>query len=254
MKYSGSGIGARPLDVSVIAAAVSNLNSTTTLLTSNQTFTGQVEDSLGYQCVDVSIATDRSGTLYIDYSSDGVNVDQREGYAVTPATGGVSEGFFFQLMTEARYYRLRYVNGGTNQGVFRLQSILNVHAGTGEVHAVNVPILSTTDAMTTKGVIYGLTTGGGGGYVAVKVTPSGALTTEVSGTVTANPSEYKTAVDVASASVTYVGKAAAGSATSSAVWSISKLEVTGNVTLKTSADGDFLFNNIWDNRASLSYS
>ncbi len=50
----------------------------------------------------------------------------------------------------------------------------------------------------------------------------------------------------------YVGKAAMGSATSSAVWQIQR--ITQADTTVIWADGDAAFNNVWDNRASLSYS
>lgn len=63
-----------------------------------------------------------------------------------------------------------------------------------------------------------------------------------------------TNVDEASASITYVGKALFGTATSAASWQIIKIEVTGNVTEVAAADGDLNFDNVWDNRASLSYS
>ena len=53
--------------------------------------------------------------------------------------------------------------------------------------------------------------------------------------------------------VLYIGKAPIASATSSAVWQISKLDTSSGL-IKTWADGDSDFNNIWDNRASLSYS
>jgi hypothetical protein len=59
--------------------------------------------------------------------------------------------------------------------------------------------------------------------------------------------------------VIYRGEAAAGSLASSAVWRISRITVTtdggGNDDVATEwADGDTQFNNIWDNRLSLSYS
>lgn len=63
-----------------------------------------------------------------------------------------------------------------------------------------------------------------------------------------------TVVDEASASVIYVGKAAIGSATSAAVWRISKITTSGTVTQIMWADGDTASDNVWDNRASLSYS
>lgn len=61
-------------------------------------------------------------------------------------------------------------------------------------------------------------------------------------------------IDEASSSVTYVGKATAGTSTSSASWSISKITLSGSVTAVQWADGDPAATNIWDDRASLSYS
>jgi len=52
--------------------------------------------------------------------------------------------------------------------------------------------------------------------------------------------------------VAYVGTAPIGSATNSAVWRIKKIDETSGVVI-TWADGDDSFNNIWDNRVSLTY-
>ena len=51
----------------------------------------------------------------------------------------------------------------------------------------------------------------------------------------------------------YLGKAAYGTATSSALWQIKKIDETTGIII-TIADGDESFNNVWDNRESLSYS
>lgn len=59
--------------------------------------------------------------------------------------------------------------------------------------------------------------------------------------------------DTTTANTTYIGKAPIGSATSSAVWQISKLDTSSGL-IKTWADGDASFNNVWDDRVSLSYS
>jgi hypothetical protein len=59
--------------------------------------------------------------------------------------------------------------------------------------------------------------------------------------------------DTTTTDVTYIGKALIGTATSAATWQISKLD-TASGMIKTWADGDGLFNNIWDNRSSLSYN
>lgn len=53
----------------------------------------------------------------------------------------------------------------------------------------------------------------------------------------------------------YVGEAAPGSATSAAAWKIKRLSYSGdNLTAVEWADGDTQYDNIWDNRASISYS
>ena len=59
------------------------------------------------------------------------------------------------------------------------------------------------------------------------------------------------------AGTTYVGRAAPGSATSAAVWQISRVVVVvgpPNTTTITWADGNNKSDNIWDDRAALSYS
>jgi hypothetical protein len=54
--------------------------------------------------------------------------------------------------------------------------------------------------------------------------------------------------------ITYIGKAAIGTATSSALWQLSRLNKTSSITQVGWADSDEDFDNIWDNRVSLSYS
>lgn len=51
---------------------------------------------------------------------------------------------------------------------------------------------------------------------------------------------------------TYIGEAPVGAATSSASWRIQKIVVSGGTTTITWASSKF--DQIWDNRASLSYS
>ncbi len=61
-------------------------------------------------------------------------------------------------------------------------------------------------------------------------------------------------VDSTDSNNIYTGFAAAGSATSSASWKIQKVSTVGAVVTTTYADGNLNYDNIWDNRASLSYS
>ena len=51
----------------------------------------------------------------------------------------------------------------------------------------------------------------------------------------------------------YIGLAAAGSATSSAVWSIQRLDVTVLLDVKW-ADGDASYNNVMDDYLTLTYN
>ena len=62
-------------------------------------------------------------------------------------------------------------------------------------------------------------------------------------------------VDEATGSITYVGYADPGTASSSPLWQIFRLDESSDPELvKLYADGDTDFDNVWDDRASLSYS
>lgn len=65
---------------------------------------------------------------------------------------------------------------------------------------------------------------------------------------------YTTMIDEASATVTYVGKAQIGTATSVAEWQIKKITVAGSVTSITYASGTDAFTNEWDERATYVFS
>ena len=107
--------------------------------------------------------------------------------------------------------------------------------------------------------------GGGGGSGTSFKTASGNLTyveTESDGsipvTVVAGGSaipNYATKIDKTStANAIYIGNAVIGSSGASAVWQIKKLDTSTLALDKTWADGDDDFNNVWNNRTSLSYS
>lgn len=63
-----------------------------------------------------------------------------------------------------------------------------------------------------------------------------------------------TAIDEASGNLTYIGFAKLGTATSTAAWQILRIQKTGSTTLIQYADGDTRYNNVWDDRASLTYT
>lgn len=60
--------------------------------------------------------------------------------------------------------------------------------------------------------------------------------------------------DPTDGTVTYIGKVMPGTATSAAKWQITKLTFSsGNFTGQTWADGNGNYDNVWDDRASLTY-
>jgi hypothetical protein len=61
-------------------------------------------------------------------------------------------------------------------------------------------------------------------------------------------------VDEAPGGVTYVGTAAAGALPGAAAWRIKRLTEFGGVVTVEWADGDAGCDNVWDDRASLTYS
>lgn len=64
-----------------------------------------------------SVFADQSGTIYIEQSGDGITADVSASYTVTASTG---EGFAENIVLP--YARIRYVNGSSAQGTFRLIS------------------------------------------------------------------------------------------------------------------------------------
>lgn len=61
-------------------------------------------------------------------------------------------------------------------------------------------------------------------------------------------------VDEVSAALQYIGTGPLSGDTSLPIWQIKKVEKVGTVTRITYADGDNKFDNVWDNRAALSYA
>jgi len=158
---------------------VSTLNSTTATLGSNATYTGTWELVQNYSNVGVIIYSDQSSaslSVFIDYSSDGVNLDTSDTYSVL-ATIGVG----INNEPHGKYYRIRYVNGSVAQNVFRLQTILSQTAPTLNKFMIGDTVTTSEIAILAKSVITGKTTGIGTAYVDVKVNPSGAVAVDGSG-------------------------------------------------------------------------
>lgn len=60
-------------------------------------------------------------------------------------------------------------------------------------------------------------------------------------------------IDDASSTISYIGYAEVGASTASGVWKICKITSSGTITSVEWADSNKLYDNIWDNRAVLTY-
>lgn len=182
----GGGGGGGSVEVTNVVAVrgnhvISAGNSTTTPLAAGATFTGAWTDVLDYLSIAVVVNTDHiaaTGGLIFDFSTDGVNVDRSVPVDI------VAGGDYCNFAAEAKFFRLRVVNGPQAQTFLRLQTQLNAFAESLKVVPLADTVTQSSSAVLTKSAIVGRSSAGGGAYVDVKVAPSGALQTEVTGTVT----------------------------------------------------------------------
>lgn len=163
------GVLVNPL-MAAMPKTVSTLNSSTTPLGSSATFTGTFEDTLQYPTVSVVVFANQAGSLIIEWSTDGTNVDANDTFSILASTG---KQFSFGAM--ARYFRVRYVNGAVAQGAFRLQSVLHRTNIKPSSHRVAASIVDDDDAELGKVVLTGRALDGQ--YYNVQVDNQGRLVT-----------------------------------------------------------------------------
>ena len=151
-------------------------NSSTIALGSGGVFTGTAFDITSYAAINVNVKSDVASAtngVKVEFSPDGTNWDHSHS---TTYTGTAGVGYIFNA--EFRYARVVYTNGGTAQSFFRLQTIFKTTLVKSSLYTLDQTVTGNMFAELGKNVIIGKTTGGGGGFVDVKVNPSGALTTE----------------------------------------------------------------------------
>lgn len=104
-----------------IDGAVMTVNSSTELLSSGTTFTGQWVEATGYASVVVAAQTDQNGELYVQFSSDATNIESSLVRYYRTDTIEVPHRYTITR----RYVRVVFTNSSTgNQTYFRLQSML----------------------------------------------------------------------------------------------------------------------------------
>ena len=282
---SASAGGATEATLSALSAKLpmyfySSLNSTATPLGSGASFTGTGEDVSKFGVISVAVYSNVASValgLEFQFSRDNVNWYATDSYLYS-SVGNVKNYSFAPVL---KYFRVHYTNDGSAQSTFFIETSYKQTYVKPSSHRIGDTISAEDDSELVTAQIVGYSTAGGGGYKNVKVNPSGALTTEttisdvsalvgqktmsaslpvvIASNQTSFPvsqadSIYIINIDSSVAGTTYYGWAAAGSSDASAVWKIWKMTDSAGIVTLRKADGDDLFNNIWNNRASLTFS
>lgn len=232
----GGGGGASNVTVDYIKGYVNAGNSSTTPLAANGVFTGTAIDVTDFAVINVNVYADVASAtngVTVQFSPDGTNWDHSHSTTYTSPTG---VGYIFNV--EYKYARVVYTNSGSAQTAFRLQTILKPTRVQSSLLRLNQNPTDYYFAELTKSVIQGKTTGGGGNFVDVKVTPSGSLTValgDITGVVGQNTMANSLPVTIASnqtavpvsdngGSITVDGTVAA---TQSGAWTVTANAGTG---------------------------
>lgn len=123
-------------------------NSSITPLSGAATFAGSAEDVLQFDSVSVSVFADQSGTLFMEFSPDGSNWDSSTSFTVSANTHATNS-----LPVKSRYYRTRFVNGGTPQTVFRLQTLGGISQGQSVSISGSVSVTQGTSPWVVSGTV-----------------------------------------------------------------------------------------------------
>lgn len=168
------------IDTQAASASIEGIidptNSSVLPLGAGGVFTGQPFDVTEFAAINVNVVSDVASAtdgVRVQFSIDGVNWDHSHATTYSGATG---VGYIFNA--EFKFARVVYTNDGSAQAYFRLLTIFKKSAVKQSLYTIVQTVTDNMFAELGKNVIIGKTTGGGGGYVAVKVNPSGALTTE----------------------------------------------------------------------------
>ena len=135
---------------------IEETNSTTVPLGSGGIFTGTWHDVSSYSNLTVMVNSDQDSAVngfIIEHSIDGVGVDRRENFSVLASDINNS---VFTTYLPGRYVRIRYINGATPQGVFRLISKLHMFQPKASTSRVTDNIPNESDVESVKNVEFGL--------------------------------------------------------------------------------------------------
>lgn len=162
--------------IDAVKGDVDALNSTILPLGIGGVFTGSWVETLNKSAIQVGVESDQNSAtngFRVEFSQDGTNVAHYHDYTYEAGDG---VGYLFQ--PEFKYYRVKYTNGAVAQTKLTIAAVLKPVSLFPSQYRVNKAITGQSQALVTKGVIYGESTAGGGSYHSVKVTPSGAVASD----------------------------------------------------------------------------
>lgn len=138
-------------DIDLLTGKEDTLNSTTTALIQDSTFTGEWVNTLAYAQVNLIIQSDKASAtdgFIIQWSGDSLNVDSDDKFTISANTGKI-----YSFGTAATFYRVIYTNGGVNQGFFRLYSNLKPTRSIASAHRVEDDLSGQDDAELNKSIL-----------------------------------------------------------------------------------------------------
>jgi len=130
-------------------AGVSVLNNHYSSLTAGEEWSGRYEECSRYASVVMAVKTDQAGTLYIDFSPDSVNTDSTLSFSVSANVNEVH-----RITVIRRYFRVRFLNTGSNQTFFRLQTLVGQNQSL--TSSINNTVQSDADASIVRAMDFNL--------------------------------------------------------------------------------------------------
>jgi hypothetical protein len=194
-------------------------NSTTVPLGANATFTGAAFSTLGYKNVRVLVNSNVSSAtagIFIEFSSDGISWIDSSPFTFTAGLPAPNQGQSFIAGVRGAFARVVYTNGAVAQASFQLSTTLSVSVIGGDVLSINGTVNDNNHGFLTVSQIVGKTTAGGGGYIPVKVNPSGTLTVDASNSTNVGVTQGTSPWNIGLA--TSMGMASTSTTATSATW------------------------------------
>jgi hypothetical protein len=139
-----------------IDSQVSTSNSTSTPLLASATFTGTGEVVTDFSTISFIMKSDVSGTLLFQFSSDNVNWDISTTYSLS---AGVGQSNIIAI--PAKYFRIVYTNGASNQTYFRLQVVQHKEKAVPPIAQNAISAVSTLNSTSTPLIASAAFTGTG---------------------------------------------------------------------------------------------